>query len=728
MGTRSMRLLDDRAAQRALTARLRSNASRALSALRAGGAGRVRGKVLGLQQGPVELRVHGWVRQGQGASVVVDVDGVPLGVTRPSPDVVVPGRDEELRLHPDAWGWELRCRHDELPEGEITLGARVVRPDGLVDDLGSVTAQTRAERQLGTLDAPQRGATVPAVFDVLGWIRTDAAIDAIEIDVDGGQVVNARLYSAPRPDIAGLREDDPWSPLAGWHATVVLPPDDGDRWHADSPTSARTVTLTTWAVARGRRHLLDTRDVEYVPIDRATKDEARALAVRGSALPVERVARRGHAGVPRVLVANHHLGLGGGQLYLFELLRQMAALGPIDVTVLTEVDGALRGRLEDMGIRVRTVGAAPPTAVRYEEWADTLTAYAAQFRPDVVLANTAGCFWGVDLAHRLGLPSIWSVHESFDPELFLRHYYGETVDEWTRGVFYASFARASAVVFEADATRDIFRHLADPRRMIRIDYGVDLAEIDAFVAEHPRAQVRARLGLKPDDIAFVCIGTYEPRKAQGLLTSAFLEIADQFPQARLVLVGDSPNPYSAALHQVLAEVPGSSQVRTVGVTGAVYDWYHAADAFVLASDVESLSRAMLEAMAFGAVPVVSDVFGTSSVVQDGRNGMLFDPTSVASVRQALTRYASADAAERAAMAEQARATVDPARDSKHYGLEYRMLVDELVADPETVDFARLQEEVRALREGRRPGTGDDDSSTAGEPEPEPADVAGGQDR
>ena len=65
-----------------------------------------------------------------------------------------------------------------------------------------------------------------------------------------------------------------------------------------------------------------------------------------------------------------------------------------------------------MGVQVHVVGSTPASGLAYEEWIFQLASVASGFRANIVLANTAGCFWGVDLASRLGIPSAWAIHRA----------------------------------------------------------------------------------------------------------------------------------------------------------------------------------------------------------------------------------------------------------------------------------------------------------------------------
>jgi len=387
-----------------------------------------------------------------------------------------------------------------------------------------------------------------------------------------------------------------------------------------------------------------------------------------------------------LLVATHHLGLGGGQLYLQELLRHLLLDNDVTCTVLSASDGVLRAELEELGARVHVVGMPPSSAVPYEGWLHQLAALVTTTRSNIVLANSAGSFWAIDLAARIEIPSVWAIHESFAPEVFFQVGFPSPPDERIRRRFLDAFGQAGAVVFEADATLNLFQHLIREGRGLRVDYGIDLDQVRAFEAENPRQVVRDRLGVGAGHTLLVCLGTCEPRKAQGLLATAFAQVVDEYPRAVLAMVGDRGDVYSGLIQDVVDNFGISDNVRLVAVTPDIEDWYLAADLFVLASDVESLPRSMLEAMAFGTPILGSAVFGVPEIVEDGVNGLLFDPSCVASAAQAMRRALRLSRKEREEMGEAGRALVQATRSSAHYGRAYRIIFGALLSTEE-IDLA-----------------------------------------
>jgi glycosyltransferase involved in cell wall biosynthesis len=238
----------------------------------------------------------------------------------------------------------------------------------------------------------------------------------------------------------------------------------------------------------------------------------------------------------------------------------------------------------------------------------------------------------------------------------------------------ASLGTATAVVFEAEATRQMFEGYGDARRFVKVPYGVDLGAIRAYRQSTDRAKLRAYEGWSDRHQVVLCMGTYEPRKGQGALVLAFADLAQEFPHAVLALVGDTGTPYAKAVREVVARTGLGRRVRCVEVVEDTYEWYAKADVLVVASDVESLPRSVLEVMAFGVPVVATDVYGLPEVVIDGGNGFLCAPRDQAAMTAALRRWLSATPEEVAAMRAAALATAEEQFDSRGYATAYGRLL------------------------------------------------------
>ena len=411
--------------------------------------------------------------------------------------------------------------------------------------------------------------------------------------------------------------------------------------------------------------------------DNASTDGSAELLRERAAASVDG-PRSTEDGETRIAVFTHQLDLGGAQLYLHELLRQLVAVPNLTFAAFAQSDGPLAAELELWGIPVHITGQEPRRDSIYEARMSELLPRVAEFAPDVVLVNTSVAFWGVDVAERLGLPSIWTIHESVPVEHYPRLVW-PPLDEHLRDRFVAALGTADRVVFEAEATRELYSdYLADGAAVLSA-YGIDLAMIDAERRDIDREALRAQLGIGGDERVVLCMGTIEPRKAQAPLAFAFARLAEAYPASRLVLVGDNGSAYARALRDAVARMPlAAGRIEVVPTSSRTSEWYEVADAFALPSDLESMPRSILEAMAFELPVLAADAFGVTEVVVDGDNGIVCEPRCLGSLISALDRLLALPAGELADLGRGGAATVRPHRDSSGYARDYLRLFEELL--------------------------------------------------
>jgi glycosyltransferase involved in cell wall biosynthesis len=151
-----------------------------------------------------------------------------------------------------------------------------------------------------------------------------------------------------------------------------------------------------------------------------------------------------------------------------------------------------------------------------------------------------------------------------------------------------------------------------------------------------------------------------PHKNHLRLVEAFQEVAAEFPNLHLVLTGktnmrrvksraiggnDPPTGSAIGRDQYAAVM---SAVDEMGLSGRVHHLgyveqdslqaiYRLATALVMPSLFESVSIPIYEAFQVGTPVVASGILGIPEQVGDA--GLLFDPTSVASIRQAILEIA-----------------------------------------------------------------------------------------
>lgn len=142
----------------------------------------------------------------------------------------------------------------------------------------------------------------------------------------------------------------------------------------------------------------------------------------------------------------------------------------------------------------------------------------------------------------------------------------------------------------------------------------------------PVGITRRDLGLKPDDLVLMNVGTLEPRKNQLGLVEQFFRIAPEHPQARLVLVGEGPA--RKLIEQRVAELGLQDRVRLLGLRHDVPALLPLADVYMHYATIENCPMVLLEA-ARAALPIAALPAGGVAELLAELAGVPLDPGDVA---------------------------------------------------------------------------------------------------
>lgn len=152
-----------------------------------------------------------------------------------------------------------------------------------------------------------------------------------------------------------------------------------------------------------------------------------------------------------------------------------------------------------------------------------------------------------------------------------------------------------------------------------------------------RGEFRSRFYIPQDALVFGFIGRLSAQKAPERLIAAFAAIAGAVPQARLLIIGSG---------ELEAEV--RRQITTTGISDRVVidadlpgpEALQAIDVLVMTSRYEAMSYVMLEGAAAGLPLILTDVGGTSNVLDHDVNGLVVPNTDdTAPLAAAMARLA-----------------------------------------------------------------------------------------
>ncbi|MEQ1727275.1 MAG: glycosyltransferase [Vicinamibacterales bacterium] len=178
--------------------------------------------------------------------------------------------------------------------------------------------------------------------------------------------------------------------------------------------------------------------------------------------------------------------------------------------------------------------------------------------------------------------------------------------------------------------------IAPAAKTVVVPLGLDLDRL----LEMPEraANLRASIGVAPDDVIVGYAGRMVPVKDLPTLIRAFAQAHAAVPALRLVLAGDGPE---RARAEVLAHEHGvAGRLRFIGWVDDLPRFYATLDIFTLSSLNEGTPVAVIEAMASGRPVVSTAVGGVPDVVEPELCGLLVPAQSPEALAAALVRLAS----------------------------------------------------------------------------------------
>ena len=208
-------------------------------------------------------------------------------------------------------------------------------------------------------------------------------------------------------------------------------------------------------------------------------------------------------------------------------------------------------------------------------------------------------------------------------------------------------SRVDCIVCVSDAVRRYLKEFSIPDSRLEVIWkGHD----PSWYSPAPRSAL-ADFGIPPDAVVAGFVGNVRPVKGVDVLLRAFDEISPR-ENLHLLLVGEVRDPI---VHNQIGRHPN---VHFLGYRADAARLAGACDVAVMPSvEREGLPKAILEAMAQGIPPVVTDVGGLPELVQDGTCGLVVPPRDPAALRNALRRLA-ADAPLRRSFGAAARARIE----------------------------------------------------------------------
>ncbi len=257
------------------------------------------------------------------------------------------------------------------------------------------------------------------------------------------------------------------------------------------------------------------------------------------------------------------------------------------------------------------------------------------------------------------------------------NYYPENFSRWTRfwrhQVYTRLLSRTRRVICESDYVKnDIMRFFDVPAERAAV---ITAPPTQQFSADESAAHLQAtRLRLQLPEKFLFYPAQFWVHKNHLRLIEAFGEVVTQVPDLQLVLTGKKRDEYQAVMDKV-AKSGLSGKVVHLGYVAQqdLQAIYRLATALVMPSLFESVSIPIYEAFQVGTPVAASGILAIPEQVGDA--GFLFDPMSVASIRDAILKIAR-DPAQARQLGQRGRERMQ-AMTPERYGAQLQNLLLEL---------------------------------------------------
>jgi glycosyltransferase involved in cell wall biosynthesis len=374
----------------------------------------------------------------------------------------------------------------------------------------------------------------------------------------------------------------------------------------------------------------------------------------------------------RILQFISHLGLGGAQRMMFNLMVELDRLGlEVGAVSLCGPNGwELERRSTEEKLQTWYLGKRPGSDPRILH---RICDVVREFRPHLVHSHLCLHYVFPALARFPNLRHVTTIHlpaqTSHRPVMW--------------GLGRVAYRRGVIPVAVSGDVAEWVKHVYGVRDCMVIPNGIPIAEYQC--PRTSREVWRRERGFQQSDVLYVCAARLAKQKNHAMLLEAFAQGPATNRSAHLLLAGDGE--CRLALEAQVRVLGLQGRVHFLGLREDVSEVLAAADAFVLASHAEGNPLSLMEAMAAGLPVVATAVGGVPEIVEHQKQGLLVKPQDCHQMAAAMVRLLQ-DPGTRLAMGRAASRRAEEEFSAARMGRAYRDFYEQLLPVSPPVAFGR----------------------------------------
>lgn len=296
---------------------------------------------------------------------------------------------------------------------------------------------------------------------------------------------------------------------------------------------------------------------------------------------------------------------GGAQAVLYDLVQGFAKKG-YEQSIIYIHDGPYKERFIVAGIPVFQIKGFlfpfDPIAIHH------LSTLVQKIKPSLIHTVLWAANWmGRIVAKKLRIACIASLHNNYDQNGLVRNILDRLVP----------FSNDAIIAVSDEVKLSFYQWQKTSCPLMVIRNGIDNEALQCIVP-----YTRESLGLHNGHFIIGSVGRFAPVKRYPLLLDAFAQIYNAYPHARLLLIGGGPQEKEL---RAQAQQLGIADVIRWVINMPAAPYYGLMDCFMLTSEREGISIALLEAMSCGVACVITYATKQHPVLSHNRNGIVVYP-------------------------------------------------------------------------------------------------------
>lgn len=191
--------------------------------------------------------------------------------------------------------------------------------------------------------------------------------------------------------------------------------------------------------------------------------------------------------------------------------------------------------------------------------------------------------------------------------------------------------RVDAIICIADAIKDTLRHhlLSNKDKAVTIHKGHD----PAWYQDIKPADLYEEFGIQENAFVAINVANARPMKAIPDLVRATYHLPSDLP-FHLILVGKGMD--TKEIQELVQTSPHKDRIHICGYRNDPLSLVAASDTFVLSSHYgEAITKSVIEAMALGTTPIITDIPGNRALVNHEQNGLQVPPNDPVAIAEAI---------------------------------------------------------------------------------------------